>query len=169
MKRGILGSRTELGLIFRLAARVRRPQSRRRLFLLLLILTSNSPMNQKEKMKEDLLKIKALQKEISTDKKVKEGLKHEVVKLTKQMEKMQTVYGRLKATKFAPNANAQEFDKVRARKEREYDLEKEQQKNNNNNNNNNNNIEIVAETKLTKSTTSSKTALSEIDSNIVIN
>jgi len=123
----------------------------------------------KEKMKEDLLKIKALQKEISTDKKVKEGLKHEVVKLTKQMEKMQTVYGRLKATKFAPNANAQEFDKVRARKEREYDLEKEQQKNNNNNNNNNNNIEIVAETKLTKSTTSSKTALSEIDSNIVIN
>ena len=71
----------------------------------------------KERMKEDLVRIKALTKEISNEKKKREGLKYEVVKLTKQMDKMQTVYGRLKSTKYSGNEEA--FEKAREACERE--------------------------------------------------
>ena len=71
----------------------------------------------KERMKEDLVRIKALTKEISNEKKKREGLKYEVVKLTKQMDKMQTVYGRLKSTKYSGNEEA--FEKARAACEKE--------------------------------------------------
>ena len=71
----------------------------------------------KERMKEDLVRIKALTKEISNEKKKREGLKYQVMKLTKQMDKMQTVYGRLKSTKYSGNEEA--FEKAREACERE--------------------------------------------------
>jgi len=68
-------------------------------------------------MKEDLVRIKALTKEISNEKKKREGLKYQVMKLTKQMDKMQTVYGRLKSTKYSGDEEA--FEKAREACERE--------------------------------------------------
>ena len=76
----------------------------------------------KERMKEDLVRIKALTKEISNEKKKREGLKYEVVKLTKQMDKMQTVYGRLKSTKYSGNEEAFEKAREACEKEVENDL-----------------------------------------------
>ncbi|CAL6341197.1 unnamed protein product [Bathycoccus prasinos] len=76
----------------------------------------------KERMKEDLVRIKALTKEISNEKKKREGLKYEVVKLTKQMDKMQTVYGRLKSTKYSGNEEAFEKTREACEKEVENDL-----------------------------------------------
>ena len=52
-----------------------------------------------------------LTKEILNEKKKREGLKYQVMKLTKQMDKMQTVYGRLKSTKYSGNEEA--FEKAR--------------------------------------------------------
>ncbi|CAL6342521.1 unnamed protein product [Bathycoccus prasinos] len=76
----------------------------------------------KERMKEDLVRIKALTKEISNEKKKREGLKYEVVKLTKQMDKMQTVYGRLKSIKYSGNEEAFEKAREACEKEVENDL-----------------------------------------------
>ena len=62
------------------------------------------------------------QRASTAKKKKREGLKYEVVKLTKQMDKMQTVYGRLKSTKYSGNEEAFEKAREACEKEVENDL-----------------------------------------------